>query len=666
MGHPHSEMRLFHEVIVRKPRPEPAYWRAMRGYSALLSFLFLSQAAVSQAAPPPGSVPPAMRYQVEVLAQGMPQPMELELAPDGRVFFIEIAGKIRIWKPETGTLVDAGEVKVFTALENGLLGFALDPRFSENHWIYLLYSPENFEGQHLSRFVMDGDQLDLTSEKVILTYPEQRRECCHHAGSVEFAPDGCLLFSTGDNTHPAGDSDGYAPMDDRQGKEPWDAQKSASNPNDLRGKINRIKPKADGTYEIPPGNLFPPGTPGTRPEIYCMGCRNPWRMSVDSATGIVYWGEVGPDAGGDNPRGPRGYDEINQAKKAGNHGWPYFIGNNFPYAHFDHSTRTTGTLYNPANPLNQGVNNTGRPELPPAVPAMIYYPYGPSKEFPEMGQGGRTACAGPVFHYQPGFDGKGSFPAYYDNCLLWWDWERRLIKWARLDKEGNFQGIEPFMAEFPCKRMLDAVFSPQGQLYCLDYGETWGANPDSKLMRVTFNHGNLPPQAVASASPLSGPLPLKVKFSAAGSSDPDGEASALRYEWKKTGSAEVLSTEANPEIEFREAGDFPVELHVRDAEGGEGTTAMAITAGNTLPVVSLESPVNGDFFTPGQPIAWRARVKDAEEGDSADSPDSFGARLLVSAVVERGGETPPGLALMKSADCFNCHAVNQKIVGPAL
>ena len=147
-----------------------------------------------------------------------------------------------------------------------------------NGWIYCLYSPKGFDGQHLSRFTMRGDTLDLASEKVLLTFEEQRKECCHHAGSVEFGPDGWLYFSTGDNTHPHGDSEGYAPIDERAGKAPWDAQKSAANTNSLAGKIIRIRPKADGTYEIPEGNLFPPGTPKARPEIFVMGCRNPWRM----------------------------------------------------------------------------------------------------------------------------------------------------------------------------------------------------------------------------------------------------------------------------------------------------------------------------------------------------------------------------------------------------
>jgi cytochrome c len=163
-----------------------------------------------------------------------------------------------------------------------------------------------------------------------------------------------------------------------------------------------------------------------------------------------------------------------------------------------------------------------------------------------------------VFHYQPHFEQTDGFPDYYDNCLLWWDWERRMVKWGRLDKDGNLKGIEPFTSALPCKRMLDAVFGPDGRLYCVDDGETWGANPDSKLMRVSFTHGNLPPQAVAGAKVTSGPVPLKVALSSEGSTDPDGTVSALQYEWKKAGTKEVLSRAANPEIEIKEPGDHHI------------------------------------------------------------------------------------------------------------
>src|SRR5205814_6468227 len=126
------------------------------------------------------------------------------------------------------------------------------------------------------------------------------------------------------------------------------------------------RPTRDGGYTIPEGNLFPSDGSQGRSEIYVMGCRNPWRMSIDERTGFMYWGEVGPDAGGDGPRGPRGYDEINQARKAGNFGWPYFVGSNFAYAHFDYSTKKPGARYNPLRPTNNSPNSTGAKVRPPA------------------------------------------------------------------------------------------------------------------------------------------------------------------------------------------------------------------------------------------------------------------------------------------------------------
>ena len=94
-------------------------------------------------------------------------------------------------------------------------------------------------------------------------------------------------------------------------------QKSSGNANDLRGKILRVTPQPDGTVKIPEGNLFEDVDHGARSEVYVMGNRNPFRISVDPKTGDLYWGEVGPDAGGRRDgRGPAGYDEINQARGA--------------------------------------------------------------------------------------------------------------------------------------------------------------------------------------------------------------------------------------------------------------------------------------------------------------------------------------------------------------
>ena len=91
-----------------------------------------------------------------------------------------------------------------------------------------------------------------------------------------------------------------------------------------------------------------------------MGCRNPFRISVDQKTGFVYWGEVGPDAYGfKEGRGPAGLDEFNQARAPGNFGWPYFIGDNKPYWKYDFAKNVLpGKSSDPAHPVNTSPNNT--------------------------------------------------------------------------------------------------------------------------------------------------------------------------------------------------------------------------------------------------------------------------------------------------------------------
>jgi cytochrome c len=168
--------------------------------------------------------------------------------------------------------------------EDGLLGLNKDPNFDKNLWIYMYYSFTKGSFNVLSRFTMKGDQLLLDSEIEMLKIETQRQECCHTGSSIEWDAKGNLFLSTGDNTSPHA-SDGYIPSDERLGRMPCDAQKSSANTNDLRGKTIRITAQADGTYTIPERNLFATGTTKTRPEIYTMWHRNPFRIHVDKHTG---------------------------------------------------------------------------------------------------------------------------------------------------------------------------------------------------------------------------------------------------------------------------------------------------------------------------------------------------------------------------------------------
>ena len=626
------------------------------------------------------------RFEKTLVVGGLTQPMEMAIAPDGTIYLIELAGKIKAIDPNTGESKTIGSLKVTTEQENGLIGIALDPKFAQNRWMYLQYSPPDFSGQHISRFAIAPDgALDLESEKILMKYQEQRKECCHHAGSMEFGPDGCLYIGTGDNTNPFGDSQGFAPIDEREEKSAFNALRTSANTKSYNGKILRIRPSDDGTYSIPDGNLFPKDGSVGHPEIYVMGCRNPWRLNIDQRTGFLYWGDVGPDAGGDGPRGPRGYDEFNQARKAGFFGWPLFIGNNRPYLQVDFSSGSIGNTFDPSKPINDSKFNTGAKELPPAQPAWIYYPGGDSKEFPALGSGGRTACAGPTYYYDGDSKSQTKFPAGMDKTVFIYEWSRNWIVAVKLDQDSNIAKMERFMPNEKFIRPIDLQFDKNGSLLVIEYGETWGVNPDAKLVRVDYQAGNRTPQARIAEGQFAGKEPLKLAFSAEASSDKDKDP--LSFTWTKVNSADsadrVLSgTGMQIEHTFEKPGVYNVEVKVQDPQGASTTAVVPVIVGNSVPTIEFVSPKDGDFFDAGQKVNYQVTVTDQEDGSSdekvtsttdldnldAAAPDrvSIQANLLAggSSVVNEES-LPVGLKLMRSSDCFNCHALDRAIVGPS-
>jgi cytochrome c len=383
--------------------------------------------------------PEENRFTKTVLDFNLDEPTEMSILPDGRIMFVERKGNVKLYDPADGKVKVINTMNVGTKFEDGVIGLTTDPKFNENHFVYIFYSHPEKSANIVSRFVFADNKLDLTSEKQIIEVATQREQCCHTGGSLLFGPDGNLYISTGDNTSPFA-SDGFSPSDEIPGRSPFDAQKSSGNTNDLRGKILRIHVEPDGTYTIPEGNLFAKGEPKTRPEIYVMGCRNPYRISIDERTGYLYWGEVGPDAGqNDSLRGPRGYDEVNQAKKAGYFGWPYFVGKNYAYAKYDFQNKKVLAKWDPNAPINESPNNTGKRELPPVSPPFIWYPYAKSEDFPMVKEGGRNAMAGPVYYSDKFKDVPTAFPDYFDGKLLIYDWIRNWMFLVTMDKEGGDQ-----------------------------------------------------------------------------------------------------------------------------------------------------------------------------------------------------------------------------------
>lgn len=635
-----------------------------------ISFLVLT-ACVGGSGSRPTVAPDSSRYTRTVLAEGLDEPMEMVILPSNDVLFVERKGGVRLYKDATKELRTVANFEVFSGIEDGLLGVVADPDYERNHWLYFYYAVAGDSAvNRLSRFEFRNDSLSRPSETVILEIPTQRIYCCHSAGYLKFDKQGNLYLSTGDNTN-AEETQGYTPVDERAGRGLADDQATAANTNDLRGKILRIKPLPQGGYAIPEGNLFAKGTPKTRPEIYAMGIRNPYRFSIDAETGYLYFGEVGPDTQVEAPDGEKmSYDEINQVREPGFFGWPYFLGNNDVFPKYNYETKAEEPGKDPANPINESPNNTGLRELPPAQPAMIWYGKTNSKYFPLVGNGGASAMAGPVFYSKHFKNAPYKLSDYYDGKLFIYEWIRGWIMAVSFDEQGNFAGMEPFLDHWKFDAPVDMQFAPDGAIYLLEYGTNWFAkNTNARLIRIEYAEGNRNPIPAITMDNQYGAAPFTVQLSSAGTIDHDG-SDQLDYHWEIDGEAYTGPTVSHT---FSANGNHKVVLTVTDGHGGSGETQRMVYVGNTPPEVRISTKGNRSFYWDDSALDYRVFITDKEEQvDPERISVSFGyiphgkdaAIVLTNGQDAASFQYLKGQTLISSLDCKSCHSVDQESVGP--
>ncbi|GGI03443.1 glycosyl hydrolase [Egicoccus halophilus] len=583
------------------------------------------------------------------------EPMSMAVLPDGRVLHTNRQGQFRLYDPLTASTRIITSLPVYSFSEDGMQGIAVDPDFEDNGWVYVYYSPviEGFPSgaapeqvepggdtsvfddylghNNLSRFQFVDDPvnpyIDLASEQVILEVPINRGICCHNGGDIGFDAEGNLFLSTGDDSNPFA-SNGYAPIDEREHRNPaYDAQRTSANTADLRGKLLRITVQEDGSYTVPEGNLFndgewdhlfPDGVYDPElalPEIYAMGFRNPFRFSVDPATGHVHLGDYGPDASQPNPdRGPRATVTWHLIDSPRNVGWPYCIGNNFAYVEYDFATGESGAPFDCAGgPVNDSPNNTGLEQLPPVTPADVWYHNNTvMEEFPELESGGGGPMGGPVYRYDPDVDSSYAFPEYYDGVSFFYEWTRNYLKQFHT-QDGELTDIRDFLARGDFRAPMDMEFGPDGSLYVLEYGGGFFVeHPNAQLSQVIWAPDGRPPVARASAQPISGQQPLEVSFTSQGSMHPEEGSSIVSYHWEFGDGAG--SDQADPTHTYTEPGRYVATLRVTDEQGRTARAGVTVVVGNTAPEVDVRWPVDGGFFDWGDEIDYVVRVTDREDG----------------------------------------------------
>ncbi|PCJ96563.1 MAG: Crp/Fnr family transcriptional regulator [Flavobacteriaceae bacterium] len=637
--------------------------------------------------------PDANRFaKVELSTGAFYEPTEMAILPNRDVLISQRRGEIMLYKHDTKEVSQVGFLDVYyktlntpgVNAEEGLMGIQKDPDFAINNWIYVYYAPTGDEWvNRLSRFKFMDDTFDLTSEQVILEIDSQREICCHTGGSIAFGPNGVLFLSAGDNSTPFNESgekyvnNGFSPTNDTPGHEQYDARRSSANTNDLRGKILRIKVNEDGSYDIPEGNLFPVGTEKTRPEIYTMGHRNPYRISVDQKNGNLYWGDVGPDARADSlaTRGPRGYDEVGQAREAGNYGWPLFIGDNIAYRNYNYETGESGEFFDPENPINASRNNTGLRELPPAKSAFIWYPYGASSDFPQVATGGRNAMAGPVYYTDMYPESDVKLPEYYDEKVIIYEWIRGWMMAVTLHPNGDFNKMEPFASDITLNSLIDMEVDSDGRIYLLEYGSGWFAkNDDSGLSYIDFNGGNRPPVIEGvEVDVTSGKAPMTINAKVTAE---DLEGNDISYVWD-FGNGETTETNT-PEVAYTYTsnGEYQITVEVKDDKNAASKSNLTnIFVGNTRPEVTI-SVIGGNesFFLPGEAVAYEVSVTDDGGADgvvdanvyvSVDYREGYDEASLSNVGHQRASATIAGKVLTQTMDCKACHKETEKSIGPS-
>ena len=607
-------------------------------------------------------LPPDSAFDKVTIDDTPGEPLDLAVLPDSRVLHVTRAGEVRLHDPDSGLTTTAAELDVYLHDEEGLQSVAIDPDFEQNHWVYMYYSPvldtpsddpvtpdvnegdapetgtaEDFapyEGYlQLSRFKLVGDEIDLDTEEEIIQVPVDRGICCHVGGDVVFDDDGNLYLSTGDDTNPF-QSGGYIPIDEREDRNPaFDAQRSSANTNDLRGKILRITPTDGGGYTVPDGNMFEPGTDGTKAEIYAMGFRNPFRIELDTETGLLFVGDYSPDARSADPdRGPAGTGRWMVVEGGENYGWPYCVDPETPYVDYDFATQESGEPFDCSAPVNESPNNDGLTELPPVADSEVKYQFGASEEFPELGTGGIGPMAGPVYHGEAAKGRKATkgrpsvaWPEEFAGHPLFGEWTRDYIKMFTLDEDADeVTTIDSVLPSLVFDNPMDMEFGPDGALYVLEYGDGYFAqNPDAQLSRFDYigEGGNRSPQPVIEADTTSGAeAPLTVRFDGTGSSDPEGDR--LRYEWDFDSDGKVDSRKATGTFTYDDFGTYRASLKVTDVGGKDrgrsASTYTVISVGGQAPEVSFVSPSDGDSFAFGDTVAYEVEVTDDQEVNCDD------------------------------------------------
>src|SRR6266540_362546 len=525
--------------------------------AATLGGALLAPAAVAQS-----TDLPAQFTQDTVIASGLVDPTNIVFASDGRIFIAEKKGRVRVYKDGAllpTPLIDLSD-RVNDYFDRGLLGIALDPNFTNNGYVYLLYVYEDDVNRYttgktsrLARYTIQGDVASPSSEVILLghwvasgcdQFPAgydclPAESFSHSVGNVIFAPDATLFLTQGD----ASSFSVVDPMALR-----------TQNFDSLAGKVLHIDRDGNGL----PGNPFFNGdVTANRSKVWDYGLRNPYRFTLRPGSSTPYIGQVGWNA----------WEDIYVGKPGRNFGWPCYEGN---FIQDGYS----------AYPICQSLYNANTR----VAPLLSYHHYG-----------GSTAIT------MGFFETGANFPPQYLGRLFYGDYGHGFIHSLGVDDNDNMvpNSDAQFLAEPAGDGPVAIYQGPDSYLYYV-------AINTSQLRRIRYIEPNSPPTAVASSNVTNGLLPLTVNFSSAGTNDPNGRP--LTYSWNFGDGA--TSTQANPSHTYTAAGTYAAILTATNNVPASANATVQITAGSRPPTAIITSPTAATLYRTGDTINFSGSATD--------------------------------------------------------